>query len=72
MKYLIPVIEKTDYFTGWTTIPGELLTQNERDRRFRYLYDEYFMEVNIPKKKTYFFLGRRYAYDYEVESKVIY
>ena len=60
MKYLKPIAEKHDRFTGWTTIPGELLTEKERERRFRYLPDEIFQKVYVSKKRTYKMFGVRF------------
>lgn len=67
MKYLKPIAEKHDYFTGWTTIPGELLTEKERERRFRYLPDALFETVYVSKKHTYKCFGARFQYHYESE-----
>lgn len=52
--------EVHDYFTGNTTIVGELLTQKERDTKFRYLNDTIFEKVNVSKKKTCWIFGARY------------
>lgn len=71
MKYLKPIVERHDYFTGWTTIPGELLTEKERNRRFRYLPDKIFETVYVSQKKTYKSFGCRFEYHYEEESLVI-
>ena len=71
MKYLKPITQKHDYFTGWTTFTGELLTQKERNRRFRYLPDDIFRTVYVSKKKTYKSFGHRFEYHYEEESVVV-
>jgi hypothetical protein len=60
MKYYRPVTEKHDYFTGYTTIPGELLTERERNTKFRYLSDLVFEVVEVSRKKTYFMFGARF------------
>ena len=52
--------EAHDYFTGYTTIKNELITQRERDTKFRYLKDSVFEEVNISKKKTFWIFGARF------------
>ena len=54
--------EAHDYFTGNTTIKNELLTQAERDTKFRYLKDSVFEVVNISKKKTFWNFGARFEY----------
>ena len=72
MTYYIPLVEKHDYFCGWTTVPGELLTEQERNRRFRYLSDNIFVRVSISRRKTYKINGVRFPYQYESESLVIY
>lgn len=64
MLYYKPKIEKHDYFTGWTTIPGELLTEKERERRFRYLPDKIFEKVYVSKKRTYKMFGARFECTY--------
>ncbi len=75
MLYYRPKIEKHDHFTGWTTIPGELLTEKERNRRFRYLKDSVFEKVRISQKKTYKMFGARFPYHYEeivvIEGEIV-
>lgn len=61
MKYYKVVIgDKHDYFTGYTTVLNELLTQKERNTKFRYLQDECFKIVEVSRKKTYIFFGARF------------
>ena len=60
MKYYRALAEKHDYFTGWTTIKNELITQRERDTKFRYLADDVFEVVEISRKKTFFSFGARF------------
>ena len=60
MKYYRALAEKYDYFTGWTTIKNELITQRERDTKFRYLSDDVFEVVEISRKKTFFSFGARF------------
>ena len=60
MKYYRALAEKHDYFTGWTTIKNELITQRERDTKFRYLSDDVFEVVEISRKKTFFSFGARF------------
>ncbi len=49
-----------DYFTGYTTVENELVTQRERDTKFRYLSDSVFEEVDVSKKKTFWNFGARF------------
>ena len=70
MKYYTPLVQKTDHFCGWTTTPGELLTEQEKNRRFRYLSDNIFVTVYFSRKKTYKINGIRFPYHFE-ESLVI-
>ena len=60
MKYYKVNAERHDYFTGWTTVCGELLTEKERFRRFPHLSDLIFTVVEVPKSKTVFIFGARY------------
>lgn len=61
MKYYRVIIgDKHDYFTGYTTIKNELLTEKERNRKFRYLTNSVFEIVDISRKKTYFSFGCRF------------
>lgn len=52
--------EAHDYFTGWTTVENELVTQRERDIKFRYLKDDIFTPVEVSKKKTFWSFGARF------------
>lgn len=52
--------DKYDHFTGYTTVKNELVTQKERDTKFRYLTDDCFQPVNVSKKNTYWFFGARF------------
>lgn len=63
MKYYRAKGEHYDYFTGYTTVPGELLTQRERDTKFRYMSDNVFDLVQCSRRKTYFCFGVRKPYD---------
>ena len=58
--------DKHDYFTGYTTIKGELLTPKERHTKFRYLGDDVFEEVEVSKKKTFWSFGARFEMKREV------
>lgn len=60
MKFYKAVAEKHDYFTGYTTVVGELVTQRERDTKFRHLGDDVFTGVNVSKKKTFWSFGARF------------
>ncbi len=60
MKFYRVIQEKHDYFTGYTTINNELLTERERNTKFRYLYDDCFEVVNVSKKRTYWNFGARF------------
>lgn len=52
--------DKHDYFTGYTTILNELVTQRERDTKFRYLADDVFAVVDVSKKNTFWMFGARF------------
>ena len=58
--YKVVVADKYDYFTGYTTIKNELLTERERNTKFRYLQDDVFQEVEVSKKKTFWCFGARF------------
>ena len=58
--YKVVVGDKYDYFTGYTTIKNELLTERERNTKFRYLRDDVFQEVEVSKKKTFWSFGARF------------
>lgn len=60
MKFYRATREVHDYFTGYTTIKNELVTQREKDTKFMYLSDSVFEEVEVSKKKTYWFFGARF------------
>lgn len=60
MKFYKVIKEKHDYFTGYTTIINELVTERERNTKFRYLNDDCFKTVNVSKKGTYWFFGARF------------
>lgn len=60
MKYYKALAEKHDYFTGYTTIPSELVTQRERDTKFRYIGDDVFQQVEISKSKIFWSFGARF------------
>lgn len=42
-----------DYFTGWSTVEGELVSPRERATKFRYLKDTCFEPVEVCKNKTF-------------------
>ena len=69
MIYYRAKTESHDYFTGYTTISGELLTVKERNTKFRYLHDCLFDKVEISKRDTYISFGVRKAY---TDAKVVY
>ena len=60
MLYYRAKAEKHDYFTGYTTILGELLTQRERYTKFRYLSDDIFDTVEVSRKRTFTMFGCRF------------
>lgn len=60
MLFYKALAERHDYFTGYTTVVGELITEKERNRKFRYLSDETFKPVNVSKKKTVWIFGARF------------
>ena len=61
MKFYKVLEEKHDYFTGNTAVKNELLTEKERNSKFRYISDCYFEIVEISKKKTFWNFGCRFA-----------
>ena len=60
MKFYRARREAHDYFTGNTVIANELVTQRERDTKFRYISDFIFEEVEVSKKKTFWNFGARF------------
>lgn len=60
MKYYRARQERYDYFTGWTVIENELVTEKERNTKFRYISDSNFEVVDIPKSRTYKSFGVRF------------
>lgn len=56
-----------DHFSGYTTIKNELLTEKERNKKFRYLPDSIFQEVEISRNKTFWSFGARF--EMEAEKK---
>ena len=60
MKYYKALKEVHDYFTGWTLVKNELVTEKERNTKFRYLSNAVFKEVEVSKKKIYFNFGCRF------------
>ncbi len=60
MKYYKAIAEKHDYFTGYTTSYGELITEKERNTKFRYLQNDCFQTVEVSKRNTVFIFGCRY------------
>ena len=62
MKYYRAIGEFHDYFNGWTTVENELLTEKERNTKFRYLSDLCFKIVEHPKNRTYKSFGCRFAF----------
>lgn len=49
-----------DHFSGYTTIQNELLTEKERNKKFRYSPDNIFREVKISCNKTFWSFGARF------------
>lgn len=49
-----------DYFNKNAAVKNELVTQKERDSKFRYLKDDVFEPVQISKKKTFWNFGCRF------------
>lgn len=60
MYYKVTVGDKHDYFTGYTTVLGELVTPKERNKKFRYLPDYIFKPVNISKRDVVWIFGARF------------
>ena len=69
MKFYKAICEKHDYFTGYTTCIGELVTERERNSKFRYLNDDVFEIVEVSKKKTYWMFGCRFECGTERERE---
>ena len=69
MKFYKAKIEAHDYFTGYTTCIGELVTEKERNSKFRYLTDDVFSIVEVSKKKTYWMFGVRFERGTERERE---
>lgn len=68
MKYYKAVAEKHDYFTGYTTVKDELLTEREKNTRFPYLYDYFFKPVEVNRNNTFFVFGSRFQCKEEAEQ----
>lgn len=60
--------EYHDYFTGNTAVKNELITQKERNTKYRYLSDNCFSKVKCRKCDTYFSFGARFLYS---DAKVV-
>ena len=60
MMYYKSTAEMTDHFTGWTVIMDELVTERERNTRFRYLPDYIFKKVYISQRDTHKSFGIRF------------
>ena len=60
MMYYRAIKEAHDYFTGYTTVKNELITEKERNTKFRYLTDNVFETVNVSRKKIYWAFGCRF------------
>lgn len=69
MKFYKAEIEAHDYLTGYTTCIGELVTERERNSKFRYLTDDVFTIVEVSKKKTYWMFGCRFECGSERERE---
>ena len=69
MKYYMALEEKHDYFTGNTMVKNELLTEKERNTKFRYIMDDYFKVVNVSKRKTFRNFGCRFMVRESVQSE---
>lgn len=68
LYYKVVQGDKHDYFTGYTTVKNELLTEKERNTKFRYLFDDVFHPVNVSRKKVYFMFGARFEYGTSYDS----
>lgn len=58
--YKVVVDEKHDYFTSYTTVINELLTERERNKKFPHLYEDCFQVVEVSKKRTHWCFGCRF------------
>ena len=59
MTYFKARTDAYDYFSHRGVVAGELLTAKERDSLVRYLSDDLFEMVEIPKSKTFTSFGVR-------------
>ena len=62
--------EYHDYFTGNTTVPGELVTSKKRYSAFRYLSYHCFEKVRVKRTQTHWFFGARFP-DSDAEVEVL-
>lgn len=70
MKYLrVKIGEKKDYFTGHVTTKNELVTLKERNRKYRYLMDEIFEEVEVSQKNICYYRGIRFEKGFIPEKR---
>lgn len=60
MRYLKATADAYDYFTKNALIVNELVTQKERDTKYRYISDYFFKPVEIPKNRTFKSFGVRF------------
>lgn len=70
MIYYRARAEYHDYFTGYITVPGELITIKQRNRAFRYLSDNCFEMVRVKRTETHWFFGARFP-DSDAEVEVL-
>ena len=60
MKYYRARRDAYDYFSKYGIVKNELLTEKERNTKVRYIKDDLFEVINIPKTKTFFSFGCRF------------
>lgn len=60
MTYYRAKREAFDYFNEYPVVRGELLTAKERNTKCRYLNDDIFEIVDIPRTRTFMIFGARF------------
>lgn len=69
MTYFKAKANAYDYFSKRGVVEGELLTAKERHTLVRYLSDDLFETVVIPKSKTVVMFGYRFEVNRDTERR---
>lgn len=69
MTYFKAKADAYDYFSKRGVVAGELLTAKERNSLVRYLSDDLFETVVIPKSKTFSSFGVRFEVNRNNEGR---